>query len=332
MPSKPGFRPARTDHFPPTGNPCDPDECGLLIGVGSQYTVHDLGDGRVVKIPNSMDGTRRFVGGWGPHYDASTAHRPIDETVYHREECAPHVLRLAARYPPLSAALGNPQAVPGGSFTQDKVRPLIEVIGTASPDEIRGYLADYADLCLLFWRYGIHEYILNFGTNNGVDAKGRLVLMDFGEVAFVTTFVARMVARREWESKALWVEKYLPAEFHDYYFEVMVDRLSGQDFELHWGVALDDLDREVIGEPKLNERKEEISGLVARLLARANREEGWDIRGVSAEGLGLYSEYGWKHGVEFQNVLYRAAEKCRGRIIRLDDIPPYVHEKVNGEQ
>jgi len=320
------------DDFSPTGNPCDPDERGILIGVGSQFTIHDLGEGRVVKIPNSIDGSRLFVGGWGPHLTGKK-HIPLEETAIYRGVCTPHVLRLAARYPRLSAALGQPRALPGMCFTQDKVRPLVDVIPTAKPDEIRDYIDGYADVCLLCWRYGVHEYILNFGMNNGLDAKNRVVLVDFGEAAFDTTHVERMVERLHWETNSLWVEKFLPVEFHDHYFRAMKSRLSGRSFELHWASDLDELDRMVIRKPALCERIEEIPTLIEQILARANREEGWDISGISTEVLSLFRQYKWKgSGVELQNVLYRAAEACRGTVIQLDDVPPYVHEKVEGEQ
>jgi len=61
---------------PLTGNPYDPDQRGWLIGVGCQYTVHDIGQGRVVKIPNSQDGTRRFAGGWCPRVAEYLTHEP----------------------------------------------------------------------------------------------------------------------------------------------------------------------------------------------------------------------------------------------------------------
>jgi DNA-binding NtrC family response regulator len=132
----------------------------------------------------------------------------------------------------------------------------------------------------------------------------------------------------------------------------MKSRLSDRNFEQHWAADLDDLDREIIRQPILAERLEEIPSLVERILERANCEEGWQIKGVSLDVLDLFHRYTWYgsggttpelvgdylspgwtgSGVELQNVLYRAAEPCRGPIIQLDDLPPYIHAKVNGEQ
>ena len=314
-----------TDQLPLTGNPSDPDERGMLIGIGGQFTVHDIGNGRVMKIPNSMDGTRRFVGGWGPHVGKMKRHIPLKETASHRDSCVPHVLRLAARYSALSDALARPRAMPGQCFTQDRVRPLRDLIPTAAPGEIRSYLDGYADVCQLCWRYGIHDYIFFFAGNNAIDAQDRAVLLDFGEVAFDTTLVAKFVEGREWERKDVLIKETLPPEYHEHYFQAMTSRLSGQNFEFHWAADLDDLDRMIIQKPKLSERREDIPSLIELILERANREAGWDIDGVSPDVLDLFGGYGWKgSGVELQNVLYRAAEACRGSVIELDDLPQHM--------
>jgi len=311
---------ATPDLFP-TGNPYDSDECGLLIGVGAQYTVHDLGNGRVSKVPNSFDGSRRFVGGWGTHFDATHANAPNEMTIGGRDIGVPHALRLAARYPGLYEALGRPKAMPGGSFTQDMVRPLSDVIPDATADEIRGYLEAYADLHQFCWRYGIAEAIFNFGINNGITDSGRLVLIDFGEVHPDTTkAIVFQVREAVWETKDVFVKMFLPENLHDYYFSVMKDRLTGT-FDRHWAADLDDLDRRVIQKPRIRDNPEEIEPLVKALLKRANREEGWAIQGVSDEAMTALNACGWKHGFRLQNGLYKAAAACQGSVIELDDLP-----------
>lgn len=305
----------------PTGNPHDPDERGLLVGVGAQYTVHDLGNGRVSKIPNNFDGSRRFVGGWGTHFDAAYANAPNEMTIGGRDIAVPHVLRLTARYPLLYEALGRPSAGLGGGFTQDKVVPLSDAIPRRTDDEIRGYIEAYADLHLLCWRYGIAEGTLNFGSNNGLTESGRLVLLDFGEVQHDTTkAIGPLVREAAWETKDVFVNLFLPANLHDYYFSVMKDRLSGA-FDRHWAAELDDLDRRVIQKPRVSESPEEIGPLVLALIERANREESWAIKGVSDEAMVALEACEWRHGFRLQNGLYEAAYACQGSVIELDDLP-----------
>ena len=312
-----------TDQLPLTGNPHDPDQRGELIGIGGQYTVHDIGGGRVIKIPNSMDGSRSFIGGWGPHVRDMKRHFPLEETAQHRNHCIPHVLRLAARYPVLYEALARPTATPGLCFTQDKVQPIRDLVPSASPDEIRGYLDGYADVCQLCWLYGIHDAILFFVVNNALDAKGNVVFVDFGEVILDTDFMASAAERRSWETKDALLKGFLPDEYHAYYFQAMRDRLSGDNFQRHWAADLDDLDRDIIRGPKLKNRREDIPGLVEQILERANREEGWERKGVVPDVMDLLCACRWGgSGVGLQNVLYRGAASCRGTIIQLDDMPP----------
>ena len=128
----------------------------------------------------------------------------------------------------------------------------------------------------------------------------------------------------------------------------MKSRLSGRNFDRHWAHDLDDLDREIIKKPTLRERPEEIPALVDEILRRANREEGWQITGVSSDVLEVFRTYTWEGsddevtfdlweliqsqgwiggGVELENALYLAAESCRDATIELEDIPQYLRTK-----
>ena len=49
LPSRFEYPSVPTEEIPLTGNPFDPEQRGWLIGIGGQYTVHDIGHGRVAK-------------------------------------------------------------------------------------------------------------------------------------------------------------------------------------------------------------------------------------------------------------------------------------------
>jgi len=104
----------------------------------------------------------------------------------------------------------------------------------------------------------------------------------------------------------------------------------------------------IIRKPTLSERPEDIPILVEQILERANQEEGWHIKGVSADVLDLFRQYHWEgvsdgvspevmdlfrqydlkgSGIELQNVLYRAGQSCQGDIIQVDDLPQYIQVK-----
>jgi len=164
-----------------------------------------------------------------------------------------------------------------------------------------------------------------FVVNNAIDAQGKVVFLDFGETAFDMTIVAQMVENRTWGKKDVLIKETLPPEYHEYYFQAMTSRLSGQNFELHWASDLDDLDKMIIQKPTLSERPEDIPALVERILDRANQEEGWNFEGVSRDVIDLLIGFGWRKngGLKLQNVLYLAAKSCRTPVIQTDDLPRY---------
>ena len=262
------------------------------------------------------------------------------------EYAAPHILRLAERYPRLREILARPKASAGLCFTQDRVEPLGDHIRGASDTDVRFYLDATADIYQLLWRYGIHDYVWYFLLNNGVDSTGKVVCIDFGETLFDTTWVAERANEAIWETADSWIRSLTPGQ-QEYYFKTMKSRLSGENFSVHWGADLDNLDKEVIKRPLLAERSEEIPSLVERILERANAEEGWVVEGVSQQVLDLFQRYTWygsggatpegvgEHrtprwtggGAELQNVLYRAAEACKSGIIELDHLPRYLQDR-----
>ena len=308
-----------------TGNPYEPEQRGALIGLGGQYTVHDIGGGRVAKIPNAIDGSRKFVGGYGPHVLAMKRHIPCQETATYRGVCIPHVLRLVPRYPELDAALGHPRPSGDNCFTQDIARPVREQMPNVSSDEIRRYIDGYADICLLCWRYGIHDYIHFWIVNCGLDDRDEVVLLDFGEVSFDTPRMRRN--DQPWKTNDVLLKGHLADEHHAYYHDAMKDRLSGARFEKNWAVSLSDLDRKVCDFGTQDSPVTELSELAEKLLERANSEEGWSIDGLSGDATNaLRAKYGGGDGPLLQINLYRAAESKKRGMIELTDLPAHVRQ------
>ena len=320
---------------------------GTFLGAGGQYTAYDVGDGRVLKWPNSLEEATRIFSSMEEEDPQRFAHM----VVHFRDESVPHVLRLAARYPELSSAvghpmplpesafaqddirptstiLGHPQARPDTGYTQDWVRPLALVLQSMSREETTGILEAYANLQLLCWRYGVYDRLYNFAYNNGLDARGRVVLNDFGETSFDTTFVAAHVEKQYWRDKYD-VQHHLPESLHDTYHGIMDSRLTKANFDRWWGSSLDSLDVEVIRRPPLSERKDDIPDLVVCLLERASCEAEKTVNAVSSEVLDLFCQYHWPAGAyELQNALYQAVAVCETGTIQLTDIPPYIPAKV----
>jgi DNA-binding NtrC family response regulator len=73
--------------------------------------------------------------------------------------------------------------------------------------------------------------------------------------------------------------------------------------------------------PPLRERREDIPIISERLLAQISREVGRTLKGVSAAALDRLRIHDWPGNVrELRNVLTRAAVKCRGSTINVEDL------------
>jgi hypothetical protein len=90
-----------------------------------------------------------------------------------------------------STKLGNPNLVENQeimtwsgrqvldrSIIQDKVTVIEEVL---NKDNYKTIIDDFIELNHYFWRHKIFEYVFNFTINNGINSKGELVQLDFGE-------------------------------------------------------------------------------------------------------------------------------------------------------
>jgi transcriptional regulator with PAS, ATPase and Fis domain len=75
--------------------------------------------------------------------------------------------------------------------------------------------------------------------------------------------------------------------------------------------------------PPLRERIEDLAMLVSEFLLEANKEQGRQVEGVSAESLEALKAYRWPGNIrELRNVIHRAVILSKQRTITLDDLPP----------
>ena len=295
---------------------------GEPIGNGGQYRIYDAGDGRVLKVPNTLEEAHRVYEGWST-LDSTAALIGAKQVLWFRDNNVPRVLRLVARYPDLSATLANPRPEPDGCFIQDWARMLDAVIGTSDRHAIVACFEGYADCMRTCWAYGLHDYLNHFDFNNGLDDSGRVVFVDFGEVASFTPFVRQFVEDRRWSSRFddyPWLKRLSPEDVQSEYYRIMGERLSLDAFEATWGMSLDDLDRSLLDGPDLREREQDIPELAARLLERSNRETGKYISGFSSIAMEHIMKHPWGNPVELESAVMRAVEVCQEDIIETGDL------------
>lgn len=165
------------------------------VGVGWQFEVFDCGNGRVLKKP--FKGIRQFR-----HIYEQTKHRSLRALgewirVSRERSRTTSKFRTHLTYVP-PELLGNAVIRSDGCIEQDKVTPLVQVFDAMSEDEQCAILVRYANSILEHWQWGFCDKIFNFHVNNALDAQGRLILIDFGEVLFAKNEVAKRIINRRW--------------------------------------------------------------------------------------------------------------------------------------
>ncbi len=74
--------------------------------------------------------------------------------------------------------------------------------------------------------------------------------------------------------------------------------------------------------PPLRERKEDLTTLVQRFVARFNAEEGRNVRGVSASAMQMLVDFDWPGNVrQLENSVFRAVILCEGDVLQPEDFP-----------
>lgn len=116
----------------------------------------------------------------------------------------------------------------GGRYLQDRVSPLGDVLKEGRLDPY--WLMDrYVQSIRMGWASGVAETSFNFTVNHGLNKRGRVVIIDVGELSFDKAEIAHLVKARFWEKA--FSPSTLPEPVRDYLFRAMdrditVDRLS----------------------------------------------------------------------------------------------------------
>jgi hypothetical protein len=182
------------------------------IGLGVQYSVYGYGPDRVLKIPNSPTQTKRVIRGWKTGPKSSQALEAYLSLLI--EDRALSVEFVDSR-PELSSMTGNP-VFDAESYTQDKAIPLQELFASDDAPKVERALDDYFALTYQQWRFGFADKAYNFASGYGINKKGELIMMDFGEITTDIKVAARDVESRVWLHRRSYLE-LLPDKYKPYF-------------------------------------------------------------------------------------------------------------------
>lgn len=167
------------------------------LGEGWQYTVYDLGNGRVRKkynaplrsvwiilkdiIPGELAGMRKIA-----QYIPDLKKKALQSFD-----------ALASSSIP-KEWLANPARVNGLDYEQDKVVPLADLFAKYSLPESKALIDEFIEFNQRLMRYRLIDKFFNMTKNFGKNKRGEIVLMDLGELESNVQKITRLRQARVW--------------------------------------------------------------------------------------------------------------------------------------
>ncbi len=199
------------------------------IGEGYYYNVYDLGNGRVLKKLKSK--VRMF-------FYILISRKGNSDFLREYRKALQNIKIIQQTYTRITTSgldmsfLGNPVFLSGINYEQDKVSPIYQLLTVASTNEIQDIIEQFISGIKTLWRHGIVEEVYNFTINNGVAPNGRVVLLDFNEVAFEKEQALKDIETQVWIKR--WSYSHLSPDLKEYYKKRMQEELTIPTLDSLW--------------------------------------------------------------------------------------------------
>ncbi len=198
------------------------------VGKGWQYTVYDLGNGRVYKKFNTKLEAYRIMlkDRWYIFWRLPGYLKKMKKNVKKS-------FQFLEKNDIDGDLIGNFKRRKGLDYEQDKAVPLKDYCKKLSRDskkECRAIVDKFIKLVdTLYSDYGCMDKAMKFGKNFGIDNNGQVVLIDIGEIWFEPKSIKKRVKKRTWLNvdNMEGVLKYL----REYYIQEL-DKIFLADFKL----------------------------------------------------------------------------------------------------
>ena len=151
------------------------------IGKGLQFTVYDLENGRVLKIPNSIDDMKKILIKWNPSLliNSKDLNEKIDYYLVLTEKSMVGIKNSNINL----EILGNPIFLDDNKIEQDKVKMISDCL-QGEIDNQKKVIDEFIILTIESWKNGFSDIVFNLKINSGIDKNGKAILSDFGELTF----------------------------------------------------------------------------------------------------------------------------------------------------
>jgi len=197
------------------------------IGQGLQFNVYEKGN-KVVKIPTSKLQIKSKLLLWTPSFvlKPSKLEEEARKTIKERNE----VLREIQNRKFKKSLLGN-LAFRETEIEQDRLTEL--GLYLKNYEKAKKRIDEYILFIFDCWRNGFSERTYNLTINNGVNSKGEITLIDFGELSFKKSDVERAIRIKRWR-KSWSFKRDLSENIRDYYDKKMCEHLTSSNLDKYW--------------------------------------------------------------------------------------------------
>ncbi len=188
------------------------------LGRGWQYTVYDLGNGKVLKKYNtrlqaySIMFRQTFP--WTRH--------PIWKLPKYYRGCRNTALDSIKKIKETkmdTALFGNPKVLNQLDYEQDKAIPLHVYFKKLSLDEGKKKIDEFISLNQKFIKNRLIDKSFLIGKNYGINSKGEIILIDIGELYSSDESIKRQIGLKPWD--IYYVTSTIPKRFRSYFVEEM---------------------------------------------------------------------------------------------------------------
>jgi hypothetical protein len=189
-----------------------------FLGRGWQYTVYDIGNGRVLKKWNSKS-IAYFVmlKDCFPYIKSPIWKFPKNYS--YSVSTAQDSMRKLKESNLDKKIFGNPKYLSEMDYEQDILQPIDIYLKKISLDKGKEVINKFIEFNKLLIQNSCIDKSFNIGKNFALDKENNIVLSDIGELYFSRESIKKQITKKAW--KVHYVLKHIPKELRTYFIEKM---------------------------------------------------------------------------------------------------------------
>ena len=136
--------------------------------------------------------------------------------------------------------IGNPYFINEFEYTQDKVTILKDILIKSDIETQKEIIEKYINSIKKSWKQGYSDIVFNFTINNGLDKNNTVILIDFNEIVFEKSEIAKRIQKQKWLIRYSYTQ--LSGELKEYYKKRMSEEITIDQLENLWKDVYSTLD------------------------------------------------------------------------------------------